>query len=449
MNPAANPYAGLRVAVLGLGRSGVAAARLLRRCGASVTAMDSKEFPLVLERAAMLQRDGVAILTGRDAETDRSRHDLAVLSPGIEESAPLVVNVTTKGTPLIGELELAFTLATAPVVAITGTNGKTTTTELTARMLRGAGFQAECCGNIGTPMSELLLGKEPGLYVAEVSSFQLETIRTFRPKVAIWLNLSPNHLDRYPSMAEYREAKHRIFVNQSGDDWAVFQHGSELPPLKARTITFSTTNPAADLTLSEGTRIMHKGSLLLDMESTKLRGPHNAANLMAAFGAGIALGADPIAMAASVGDYAPPAHRCEAVAVKVGVTWINDSKATNLDAMEQAIRSVKGPLILIAGGKDKGSEFSPIAPLVRERVSRAILIGEMRHRIARDWEPVPTLIADTLEEAVAAAADRASPGDTVLFSPGTSSFDMFRDYVRRGEEFRRIVLGLPENLLTH
>ena len=443
-----NPYAGLRVAVLGLGRSGVAAARLLKRCGASVTALDSGESPLLLERAAMLPREGVRIMTGEEATKDSVRHDLAVLSPGIEESAPLVVNVTSKGTPLIGELELAFTLATSPVVAITGTNGKTTTTELTTRMLRGAGWKAEACGNIGTPMSELLLGEEPDLYVAEVSSFQLETIRTFRPKVALWLNLSPNHLDRYPSMAEYREAKLRIFLNQTEEDWAVVQHGSELPPIKARTITFSTTDSSADLTLEQGTKILHHGSLLIDMSGTRLRGPHNAANLMAAFAAGIALGTDLSSMAAAVGDYSPPAHRCELVAERDGVRWINDSKATNLDAMEQAIRSVDGPLILMAGGKDKGFEFSPIAPLVRERVSRAILIGEMRHRIARDWAPVETVVVDTLDEAVASAAAAAGPGYTVLFSPGTSSFDMFRDYVRRGEEFRRLVLALPQQSPT-
>ena len=430
--------------MLGLGRSGVAAARLLKGCGASVTALDSGESPLLLERAAMLEKEGVSIMTGEGAIKDSVRYDLAVLSPGIEENAPLVVNVTSKGTPLIGELELAFTLAKSPMVAITGTNGKTTTTELTTRMLRGAGWKAEACGNIGTPMSELLLGEEPELYVAEVSSFQLETIRTFRPKVALWLNLSPNHLDRYPSMAEYREAKLRLFLNHTDQDWAVVQHGSELPPIKARTMTFSTTNNAADLTLSEGTKILHDGKLLLDMGTSQLRGPHNAANLMAAFGAGIALGADLSKMAAAVGDYAPPAHRCELVAERDGVRWINDSKATNLDAMEQAIRSVDGRLILVAGGKDKGFEFAPIAPLVRERASHVVLIGEMKHRIARDWAPVPVTIAETLEEAIHAAAAHASPGTTVLFSPGTSSFDMFRDYVRRGEEFRRLVLALPQ-----
>lgn len=445
MIPDSNPYAGLKTAVLGLGRSGVAAARLLRRCGAVVTALDSGDSPLLRERATMLRGEGIGVIIGSDAEKDSARHDLAILSPGIEESVPLVTNVTSKGTPLIGEMELAFTLTDLPVVAITGTNGKTTTTELTVRMLCGAGLRAAACGNIGTPMSELLLDNNPWeILVAEVSSFQLETIRKFRPKVAVWLNLSPNHLDRYPSMKEYREAKLRIFENQSPEDWAVVPSAEELPALRARTITFSTTDPDADLTFANGREIRHAGRLLLDLDTTKLCGPHNAANLMAGFGAGIVLGADTARMAAAIGDYTPPAHRCEFIAKKAGVRWINDSKATNLDAMEQAIRSVKGPLILIAGGKDKGFEFVPIAPLVRERVTLAVLIGEMRHRIARDWAPVPLIVAESLEEAVAAASERARPGSTVLFSPGTSSFDMFRDYIRRGEAFRTLVHDLSD-----
>jgi UDP-N-acetylmuramoylalanine--D-glutamate ligase len=271
-----------------------------------------------------------------------------------------------------------------------------------------------------------------------VSSFQLERIVTFRPKVALWLNLSPNHLDRYPSMQEYRQAKLRIFENQTEKDWCVVPSGEELPELKSRRITFSTTSIEADLVL-KGTEIQHRGRVLLDMALTKLSGPHNAANLMAAFGCGIALGVDLKEMAAAVGDYTTPPHRCETISESGGIRWINDSKATNLNALEQAIRSVKGPLILIAGGKDKGFEFSPIAPLVRERVSFAILIGEMRHRIARDWQPLPLAVVDSLKDALRLAAERAQPGSTVLFSPGTSSFDMFRDYIDRGESFRRLV----------
>lgn len=444
-----NPYAGKKTVVLGLGRSGIAAARLLRRCGAAVTAVDSGESQLLQERAATLRGEGIEVITGKEAERDPACHDLGILSPGIEESVPLVTNVTSKGTPLIGELELAFTLTDVPVVAITGTNGKTTTTELTARMLNGAGMRAAACGNIGTPMSELL-ADEGGwdVFVAEVSSFQLETIRTFRPRVAMWLNLSPNHLDRYPSIKEYRKAKLRIFENQKPEDWAVVPVAEELPEIKARKITFGVTDEGADsradLTFVNGSEIFHRRKLLLDLRDTRLRGPHNAANLMAAFGAGIALGADTARMAKAVSDYTPPAHRCEFIATRGGVRWINDSKATNLDAMEQAIRSVEGPLILIAGGKDKGFEFAPIASLVRERVDLAILIGEMRHRIARDWDPVPMIVAESLEDAVACAAANAAPASTVLFSPGTSSFDMFRDYIRRGEAFRSLVEALPD-----
>lgn len=438
-----NPYQGKKIAVLGLGRSGLAAARLLLRSGAGVAVLDEGKSEMLAQRATLLRGEGAEVRTGKDALKDAAGLELAVLSPGVEETAPMVVNLTSRGIPLIGELELAFTLCTCPVIAITGSNGKTTTTELTVRMLCGAGYRAASCGNIGIPMSELVAsGEEWDLLVAEVSSFQLETIRSFRPKVALWLNLTPNHLDRYPSMKEYRDAKLRIFMNQRADDLAVVPHSEDLPELKARRVTFSVTDPAADLTLEVG-KILHGGKLLIDLGATRLRGLHNAANLMAAFGAGIALGADLSKMASAVGEYTPPAHRCELIAVRGGVSWINDSKATTLDAMEQAIRSVQGSLILIAGGKDKGFEFAPIAPLVRERAGHAILIGEMRHRIAADWAPLETTLATTLGEAVTKAAALAPEGATVLFSPGTSSFDMFKDYIERGEAFRTLVLGLP------
>ena len=445
-----NPYDGRAVVVLGLGRSGIAAARLLLRNGARVTVCDSGESETMQERAALLRKEGARVLTGTAAETDRDAYWLAILSPGIEESCALVANVTAKGTPLIGELELAFSLCACPVIAITGTNGKTTTTELTNRMLGAAGLRNAACGNIGIPMSELVDTREKwDLLVVEVSSFQLETIRTFHPKVALWLNLSPNHLDRYSSMSEYRCAKLRIFENQTAEDWAVVPFEEELPGLPAQKITFSTISPKADLHLS-GNEIHYGGESLLDLSRTKLRGPHNAANLMAAFGCGISLGADLKKMAAAITDYTPPAHRCELILETRGVRWINDSKATTLHAMEQAIRSVQGPLILIAGGKDKGFDFLPIADLVRERVSFAILIGEMRHRIARDWEPLAIAVVDTLEEAVILAGKKAGPGHTVLFSPGTSSFDMFRDYIERGEAFSRAVeevTGTPRQSL--
>ena len=443
MTSPANPYAGKKTVVLGLGRSGIAAARLLLRCGAHVTICDSGESEVISERAELLRKEGVIVISGEGAAADPVHYDLAILSPGIEETTPLVLNVKGKGTPIIGELELAFSLCKCPVVAITGSNGKTTTTELATLMLQGAGLWCASCGNIGTPMSELIMtGEVWDVLIVEVSSFQLETIRTFRPKVALWLNLSPNHLDRYPSMREYREAKLRIFENQQESDWTVVPTGNDLPDLKAHQITFSVTSPEGDLSL-QGTEIMYSGKPLLDLSKTRLRGPHNVANVMAAFGAGIALGADLRKMGEAICNYTPPAHRCEFIAERVGMRWINDSKATTLDAMEQAIRSEEPSLILIAGGKDKGFEFAPIAPLVRERVELAILIGEMRHRIAHDWEGTPSVAVGSLEEAVKLATEKGRPGTTILFSPGTSSFDMFRDYIQRGETFRRLVEQLP------
>lgn len=442
-NKAPGSYLGKKAVVLGLGRSGLGAARLLQRSGAEVTVCDSGESTSLLERAELLRGEGMRVIVGADALHDPELHDLAILSPGIEETAPLVLNVLQKGIPLIGELEFAFTLCPYPVVAITGTNGKTTTTELLTLMLRGAGLRAASCGNIGTPMSELVDGQTAwDVLVAEVSSFQLETIRTFRPKVALLLNLSPNHLDRYPSIKEYRDAKLRIFENQTVEDCAVIPaEMTDLDPvlLKGKRLTFSIKGTSADFALLDGHRIMCEGEEILDLFSTKLRGPHNAANVMAALAAGVALGVDKARMISAIRDYMPPAHRCEFVAEFDGIRWVNDSKATNLDAMEQAIRSVEGGLILIAGGKDKGFEFAPIAGLVRERASLAILIGEMRHRIARDWHPLRCFEAESLQQAVLKARGEAKDGTTVLFSPGTSSFDMFRDYVERGETFRRLV----------
>jgi UDP-N-acetylmuramoylalanine--D-glutamate ligase len=341
-----------------------------------------------------------------------------------------------KQIPVIGELELAFEECSCPAVAITGTNGKTTTTELTTEMLKACGIRTMSSGNIGLPFATAVRSShELDVMVLEVSSFQLETIRTFRPQVSVWLNLSPNHLDRYPGMQEYRDAKLRIFENQTSSDIAIVNAASELPALAARKITFSASRSDADFTLN-GTEIHFRGNAILDQKSTKLPGIHNAENLMAALAIGHALDIDLETLAAGVTGYSAPAHRCEFVREVGGVRWINDSKATNLDAMEMAIRSQKGPIVLIAGGKDKGFEFDAIAPLVRDRVRAAVLIGEMKDRIARSWNGTACHKASTLEEAVAKAHSLARAGDVVLFSPGTSSFDMFRNYGERGNLFK-------------
>lgn len=435
-------YSGKSAVVLGLGHSGEAAALLLSEEGASVTVCESLETPSLRERAAKLEAQGITVLFGAAADTDPTVYDVCILSPGIDPVVPLVQNVIAKRIPMIGELELAYEECICPVIAITGTNGKTTTTELTTEMLKGCGLRTMSSGNIGLPFATAVKrSHELDVMVLEVSSFQLETIKAFRPQVSAWLNLSPNHLDRYPGMTEYRDAKLRIFENQTADDFAVVNARDELPEIAAKKLTFSAYTDDADFNLRDSV-IYFRGEPVLDQRKTKLPGIHNAENLMAALAMGHAFGLDFDKMAAAVTEYTAPAHRCEFVRTLNGVRFVNDSKATNLDSVEKAILSQEGSLVLIAGGKDKGFEFDPIAPLIRERVKAAVLIGEMKERIAKSWSGVPVQLADTLEEAVGKARAVAQPGDTVLFSPGTSSYDMFRNYGERGNRFKEAVKAL-------
>jgi UDP-N-acetylmuramoylalanine--D-glutamate ligase len=396
----------------------------------------------VREKAAKLESMGIRVLLGEAADADPAPYDVCVLSPGIDPIVPLVRNVARKQIPIIGELELAFRECSCPCVAITGTNGKTTTTELTTAMLQGCGVRTMASGNIGLPFATAVRrSHELDVMVLETSSFQLETIHHFRPHVAVWLNLSPNHLDRYRDMEEYRTAKLRIFEEQTAEDFAVVNARESLPPLAAQKLTFSAYTDDADFTLRGGV-IHFRGQPVLDQARTKLHGIHNAENLMAALAIGHALNVEFDRMAAAVLDYTAPAHRCEFVRDLDGVRWINDSKATNLDSVEKAILSQDRPIVLIAGGKDKGFEFDGIAPLVKERARCAVLIGEMKDRIATSWAGTPTQKAATLEEAVLLARAAARAGDVVLFSPGTSSFDMFKNYGERGNQFKAAVHAL-------
>jgi UDP-N-acetylmuramoylalanine--D-glutamate ligase len=431
-------YKGRHVAVLGLGRSGEAAAALLLDNGAEVTVLDSGDPAPRRETAMKLSSRGARVVLGDDALRCAQDFDFAVLSPGIDPVVPLARRPVEAGIPLLGEIELAFRNCRCPVIAITGTNGKTTTTGLTAALLNAAGLRSEACGNIGLPFSDVAArSAQLDCAVVEISSFQLETTDTFRPKVAVWTNFSANHLDRYPDVAAYRAAKLRIFDRQTPDDFAGVNARLELPALRARRVTFSAARDVeADYTL-EGDTIMHHGRPLLAMAETRLRGPHNAENLMAAFGAAECLGADAAKMVAAARGYAPPPHRCEFVRELDGVTWINDSKSTNLDALAQALRGQTGGVVLIAGGKNKGFDFAPVAGLVAECVREAVLIGEMREAIAADWSVLSHPVV-SLEEAVSLAHRLSRWGDTVLFSPGTSSFDMFRSYEERGDLFKNL-----------
>lgn len=434
-------FKGKRVAVLGLGSSGEAAAKLLRRQGARVTVLDSGTPDP--DRARGLAALGLTLVLGERADAAPGDYDLAVASPGIDPKAPLFRNFAARGVPVIGELELGFQCCRRPVIAITGTNGKTTTTQLVARVLNQAGMRTVACGNIGRPLSDALQEQAHlDRFTVEVSSFQLETIQTFRPQVAVWLNLTPDHLDRYRDMDEYRLAKLRLFENQVETDLAVVNFGDALPPLRARRITFSASVPGGDF-WSKGDSLYCGDRYILSLRDTSLRGVHNVENVMAALGVALALGLDLQAAGEAIKSYRPLPHRCEPVGERAGVTFVNDSKATNLDALAKALESATQPVVLIVGGKDKGFGYEPLRDLAAQKVKRAVLIGEMAPAIEKAWlDRVPCLRAATLAEAVRLAAFSASAGDIVLFSPGTSSFDMFKSYADRGDQFRRIVQEL-------
>lgn len=440
------------VLVIGLGRSGQAAVRLLIARGASVTGVDSGAGEELWAVAAELGALGAKVVLGATVPPE-GPHDLAVVSPGVATDSALVRGVTQRGVPLIGELELGYQQSRCLTVAITGTNGKTTTTELVERMINHCHRRTIAAGNIGLPVCAVAdQTRELDFLTLEVSSFQLETTQYFRPSVAVLLNLTPDHLDRYASMAEYARAKARVFANQQPFDWAVIQSealaqlqalGVKVP---AKVVTFSATSRQADLVYDRGllvSRMDDWSGPLLNMERGQLRGPHNAENLMAALAVGRVLRLPLPDVVEALQSYAPAAHRCELVAEVNGVRFVNDSKATNVDAVRKALLTMPGGergepnILLIAGGKDKGFDYHDLGPLLAQRVKHAFLLGETRERIRAAWGLfTPCTVVDSLLEATVEAALKAVPGDVVLLSPACSSFDMFRNYQHRGEVFR-------------
>jgi UDP-N-acetylmuramoylalanine--D-glutamate ligase len=440
-------YRNQNIAVLGAGLSGSAATLLLRSEGAQVTVLDSAEEKNLLKSTIdNLRAQNVRVICGAAAGEDASAYHMAVLSPGIDPASRLVRNFSSRGIDIIGELELGWRFCErTPVIAVTGTNGKTTTTELLAQMLNACGQRTIACGNIGKPLSEVAREKQSfDVLTVEVSSFQLETIRTFHPSISLWLNFAPDHLDRYRSVSEYRAAKLRIFENQTNTDVAVVNAIEKIPNIRPRTITFSAYANGGDFRLSEGA-ILYRNESVLRLADTKLRGLHNIENLMATLAVGMARGLSFGQMVPPLSAYEPRPHRYEFVREVNGVAYVNDSKATNLDAVDKALRAQTKPVILIAGGKDKGFSFEPLRSLVQEKVRSTILIGEMAESIKRSWTgAVESEIASSLADAVERAHSSAKPGEMVLFSPGTSSFDMFKSYAERGDQFRALVRALPE-----
>ena len=452
---------GKDVVVLGLGRSGMAAASLLQRDGARVVVRDESMGDQLQERAIRLRGLGVRVELGNQFDHS-TRFDLAVLSPGIAPERPIVREVLTRNTPLLSELELAYRFCLCPIVAVTGTNGKTTTTELIAAMLAGCGKRATAAGNIGRAFSDAVEASA-GLdaVVLEVSSFQLEKIEQFRANVAVMLNITPDHLDRYESMDEYMAAKSFIFMNQQAEDMAVISVETLQSlqrmgiAIKARATTFSAYNRPADVWLdwfdqeTIWCRLPECRGILLKMSETNLRGVHNAENVLATLATGLAMGLPVSEMREAICAYCPQPHRCEFVTEFDGVTYINDSKATNVDAVEKALQSLRGQSVLIAGGRDKSLDYTSLKEVVAEKVKLAVLIGEAQERMWRAWSrTVPCVRASSMEEAVCVAAGHARRGDTVLLSPACASFDMFENYEHRGAEFKRHVFNLQRRNAT-
>jgi UDP-N-acetylmuramoylalanine--D-glutamate ligase len=431
---------GKQVVVLGLGISGMEAATLLQDKGAHVTVRDNASGNATVDgRAATLRQRGITVELGKEIAAT-GRFDLGVLSPGINPTAPLVKGLTDFSVPLLSELELAFRFCQCPIVAITGTNGKTTTTELVYAVLAAGGKRTSASGNIGTAFSAAV--RESGnldVMVLEVSSFQLEQIAEFRPYVSVHLNLTPDHLDRYKSMQEYEAAKWQIFRNQTADDYAIVNANLRLPEIKAHKITLSSIGAVADYQLIDGW-LVAMGRRVLEQSRTNLIGPHNAENMLAALAVADLYEIPREAAIEALCAYKPLPHRLEKVGLINGVTFINDSKATNIDALEKALLAMRSPVVLLAGGKDKGLDFSGLTSLVKEKAKAVVLIGNMTEKLFALWSnTLPCRRAATLSDAVDQSQALAESGETVLFSPGCSSFDMFRDYEDRGNQFRALV----------
>ncbi len=446
---------GERIGVLGLARSGVAATRLALARGATVYASDFSRTPATEEAARLLMALGADVETGQ--------HDLAklavcsriVLSPGIPPSAPVLAASELAGIPVITELEFAFHELTGPVIAVTGTNGKTTVTALTAHVLRAAGVDAECGGNIGIALSELALrDPQPGVTVVEASSFQLGATHEFAPAVGVLTNLAPDHLDWYATVEAYYADKARMYRGATarsrwvvnGEDEAAISLLGDTPG--ERYFVRAASRPAAG---ERGGFLGEDGRLTLRLEDgdhpivaadeLKIRGRHNVANSLSASLAAVLVGADVGRLADGLRTFTPMEHRLEPVAEKGGVLWVNDSKATNIASASVAIHSMDRPTVLLLGGRHKGEEYAKLIPVMAERVKRVIAYGEAAERIAAalgDGIPVERVEAD-FATVLARAAELAEPGDAVLLSPACSSYDMFSDYEDRGRQFRRIV----------
>ena len=433
--------------IAGLGRSGFSCARYLREHGWRLAVTDTRADPPQLEQLRRLD-PGIPVRTGRLDTALLDEAVCVIASPGLPLDHPFFVEARRRGIEIFGDIELFARAADAPVAGITGTNGKSTVTTLVGRMAARAGIDVRVGGNLGDPALDLLARAEsPGLYVLELSSFQLETTQSLDLKAAAVLNVSPDHLDRYPTLEAYALAKARIFERC---DTAVVNLDDPLvarmPGVGQRVLGFSLRGAAgADYTVEDraGPWLMRRAEPLLPLSALRIRGLHNAANALAALALGEALDVPLAAMCAELQEFPGLAHRTEWIAEIAAVTYVDDSKGTNVGATLAAVNGMQGPLVLIAGGEGKNQDFRPLAQAFRGKVRHLVLIGRDAPRLAEALQGVcPISRCETMQDAVTAAARAASPGDTVLLSPACASLDMFRDYAHRGEVFARAVREL-------
>jgi UDP-N-acetylmuramoylalanine--D-glutamate ligase len=440
---------GKHVLVIGLARTGIATARFCAEHGATVTATDTHSESELGAEALSLREEGVTLELGAHPETALPHQDLVIPSPGVPADAPLLRSAREKNITVWSEIELADRFLDGRLIGITGSNGKTTTTSLVHHILRVAGFSAMVAGNIGTPLiSRVALSSDDTITVAELSSFQLELIETFHADIAVLLNLTPDHLDRHKTMEAYAAAKSRLFENQTKMDFAVLNAddpaATRLAPKRPQLYWFSRKREVLQGAYLRGEEIVFRTSkqveVLLKREEISLPGAHNLENVLAAVTAARLEGAPASAVREAVRTFPGVEHRLEFVAEIGGVRYYNDSKATNVDAALKALEAFPGRVLIILGGKDKGSDYSLLQPALRERSVLALLIGAAAEKIEQQVVGSVALErAGTLERAVEIASQAARRGDVVLLAPACASFDQFENYEHRGRVFKELI----------
>ena len=448
--------AGRKVLVIGAARSGIASARFLTQRGAKVALNDRKPLAEWPAEALALKTEGVGHVAGDVPAWLLDQIDLVVVSPGVPTKAIPIRYADRRGAEVIGEIELASRFLRGRIVAVTGTNGKTTTTTLIGKMLEDAGMNAQVGGNIGKALISMVeSSRDDSWNVVEVSSFQLETIVDFHPTVAAVLNVTPNHMDRYETLMDYAAAKHRIFHNQTPSDVAILNADDEIVSswadgLRAHVAPFSVVQELEEGLFLRGRDLLSRTKdgdrVLATRDEMQLRGTHNVENVLAAMAAGLACGAPPESLRETVRHFRPVEHRLEEVAEINGVRFFNDSKATSVDAAMKALEAFAddaGKIVLILGGRGKQAPYAPLVPLVRERVRQMILIGEDAPAIEKELHgAAPFEHAKDMGDAVARAFAAANAGDVVLLAPACASFDMFESFEHRGKVFKDEVRNL-------